>query len=209
MPSDRFATKVFGLAVLALLAYALVLIFRPFYGPIVWAVLIAFLLFPLVRRLRGAIGGRRSLAATLATLGVVLGLVLPAFMLAATFGGQAVELGQRLTRVAQQYQIQGAEDLTQIPIFGEVVQWVDDRIPATAAEIQAWLIRLLQSILHFLLSRGGDFVLGAFGIFGSLSLMLFVLFFFFRDGDDMAGRVIRLVPMDAKKKERLVATSAR
>ncbi len=204
MPADRFATRVFGLAVVALLAYALFLLFRPFYGPIVWALLIAFLLFPVVRRVRRAVRDRRGLAASLLTLGVVLGLVLPGVLLAAAFGGQAVELGQRLTHLASQYQIHGAQDLTQIPIFGEAVKWVDDRVPASAAQIQDWLIRTLQSVLQFLLSHSGDFVVGAFGVFGSLSLMLFVLFFFFRDGDAMAARVIHLVPMDQKKKERLV-----
>jgi len=204
MPSDRFATRVFGLAVLALLAYALLLIFRPFYGPVVWALLIAFLLFPVVRRVRRAVGNRHGLAAVLVTLGVVLGVVLPTGVVAAAFGGQAVELGQRLTSLAQQYRIRGAEDLTQIPVFGDVVKWVDERIPASAADVQAWLIQSLQSILHFVLAHSGDFVVGAFGVFGSLSLMLFVLFFFVRDGDAMASRAIRLIPMDPKKKERLV-----
>jgi predicted PurR-regulated permease PerM len=204
MPADRFATRVFGLAVLALLAYALFLIFRPFYGPMVWAFLIAFLLFPLVRRVRSAVSGRNGVAATLVTLAVIVGLVLPTVVVVAAFGGQAVELGQRLTAVAQQYQIRGAEDLTQIPVFGEAVKWVDERIPASAAEIQAWLIGTLQSVLHFVVSHSGTFVVGAFGVFGSLSLMLFVLFFFLRDGDAMVVRAIRLIPMDPKKKERLV-----
>ncbi len=204
MPSDRFATRVFGLAVLAILAYALFLIFRPFYGPIVWALLIAFLLFPVVRRVRRAVRDRRGLAAILVTLGVILGVVLPTAVVAAAFGGQAVDLGQQLRVLAQQYQIRGAQDLTQIPVFGDLVKWVDERIPASAGDIQEWLIQTLQSILHFLLSHSGDFVVGAFGVFGSLSLMLFVLFFFFRDGDAMAARAIRLVPMDPKKKARLV-----
>lgn len=204
MPSDRFATRVFGLAVLALLAYAIVRIFRPFYGPIVWALLIAFLLFPVVRRVRRAVRDRHGVAAILMTVGVILGIVLPAVVVAAAFGGQAVELGQRLSALAQQYRIHGAEDLTQIPVFGEAVKWMDDHIPASAAEIQGWLIRALQSVLQFLLSQSGNFVVGAFGVFGSLSLMLFVLFFFFRDGDAMAARAIRLVPMDPNKKERLV-----
>jgi predicted PurR-regulated permease PerM len=203
MPSDRFATRVFGLAVLAVLAYGLILIFQPFYGPIVWALLIAFLLFPTVRRVRRAVGDRRGLASTLVTLGVVLGLVIPAAFVAVAFGGQAVELGQQLTRLAQRYQIRGAGDLTQIPIFGEAVKFVEDHLPVTGAQIQEWLIRALQSVLQFLLSRSGDFVVGAFGVFGSLSLMLFILFFLFRDGDAMAARAIRLVPMDPKKKDRL------
>ncbi len=204
MPSDRFATRVFGLAVLAVLAYVLVLIFRPFAGPIVWAVLITFLLFPVVRAVRRIVRGRRGLAATLMTVGVVVGLVLPAVLVAGAFGGQAVELGQKLTQLAGRYQIRAAEDLTHVPILGEAVKWVEERFAVDTVQMRDWLIQSLQVVLQFLLSHSGDFVVGAFGVFGSLSLMLFILFFFLRDGDEMAARAVRLIPMDHKKKARLV-----
>jgi predicted PurR-regulated permease PerM len=204
MPQDRFATRVAGLAVVAVLAYVLVLIFRPFFGPIVWAFLIAFLLFPAVVRLRRALKNRKALAAAVLTLCVIGGFVIPAGVAAAAFGGQAVELGQRLTRLANQYQIRGPEDLTQLPIVGQAAAWLDERLPVSAAQIQTWAITALQRVLQFLLARSGDLVVGAFGLAGNLALMLFVLFFFFRDGDEMAGRVLRLIPMDPKKKERLL-----
>ena len=44
---DRFSTRVFALAVVAILAYLLFRIFSPFFGPIYWAFLLAFMLFPL------------------------------------------------------------------------------------------------------------------------------------------------------------------
>ena len=56
MPQDRFVTRVVALAVSAVLGYVLYLIFRPFIGSIVWALLLAYLLFPLVMRLRRRLG---------------------------------------------------------------------------------------------------------------------------------------------------------
>ncbi len=203
MPQDRFATRVFALAVSAVLAYALVLIFRPFVVAIVWAFLIAFLLSPAVTRVRRGLRGRRALAASVMTLAVVLGFVIPGAVVAAAFGGQAVELGQRLGRLAEQYQISAPEDLFDIPVVGQAAVWLDSKLPIDAAQIQAWAVKALQSILQFLLTHSRDFVAGAFGVFGGILLMLFVLFFFFRDGDEMAGRAIRLIPMDPKRKERL------
>jgi predicted PurR-regulated permease PerM len=203
MPQDRFVTRVVGLTIVAILAYLVVRIFRPFAGPIVWAFLVAFLFFPVVTRLRRRFGGRRALVALLVTIGVILVLVLPAAALAAAFGGQAVELVQRLRGLAESYQIRAPEDLLTIPIVGQGIAWLDTVLPFSAAQIQTWSVKTLQSAVQFLLSHSGAVVAGAFGVFGSVTLMLFVLFFFLRDGDEMAERVIRLIPMDADKKARL------
>src|SRR5262245_63914155 len=110
MPQDRFVTRVVALAVSAVLAYVLFLIFRPFIGSIVWAVLISYLLFPLVNRLRRRLGGRKALAAVLMTLVVIVGFGLPAALITAAFAGQAVELAQQMSQLAKQYQIQAPED---------------------------------------------------------------------------------------------------
>ncbi len=203
MPQDRFVTRVVALAIAAVLAYVLYLIFRPFIGSIVWALLLAYLLFPLVTRLRRRLGGRKNLASALMTLVVIVGFGVPAAVVAAAFAGQAVELVHRLSQLAEQYKIQAPEDLVAIPVVGQAVEWLDRLLPVTAPQIQTWAVRALQTILQFLLSHTGAWVAGAFGIFGNVSLTLFILFFFFRDGDEMGGRVVRLVPMDPKRKERL------
>jgi predicted PurR-regulated permease PerM len=203
MPQDRFVTRVVALAVAAVLAYVVFLIFRPFIGSIVWAVLIAYLLFPLVFRLRNRLGGRKALAALLMTLVVILGFGLPAAAIAAAFAGQAVELAQRLSQTAQQYQIQAPEDLVSLPVVGRALEWLDALLPASAAQIQTWAVGALQKILQFLIAHSGAWVAGAFGIAGNITLMLFILFFFFRDGDEMGARAFRLIPMEEKRKDRL------
>ena len=201
---ERFATRVVALAAFAVLAYVLYLIFRPFIGAIVWALLIAYLLFPAAVRLRGRCKGRKGLAAAILTVTVIVAFGLPAAVLAATFAGQAVELVQKLSRLAAEYQIQAPGDLVRLPVVGRAVEWLDAMLPVSASQIQTWSVLALQNILQFLLSHSGAWVAGAFGIFGNVALMLFVLFFFFRDGDEMAARVVRLAPMDPKKKERLL-----
>jgi predicted PurR-regulated permease PerM len=203
MPQDRFVTRVVALAVAAVLGYVLYLIFRPFIGSIVWALLLAYLLFPLVIRLRRRLGGRRGLAAAILTVAVIVGFGVPVAIITAAFAGQAVELVQRLSRLAQQYQIQAPEDLVVLPVVGKAVAWLDTVLPVSAAQIQTWAIRALQTVLQFLLAHTGAWVAGAFGVVGNISLMLFVLFFFFRDGDEMAERAFRLVPMEPRRKERL------
>jgi predicted PurR-regulated permease PerM len=50
---------------------------------------------------------------------------------------------------------------------------------------------------------GGGFFWGALGSLFGFAIMLFLLFFFLRDGDVMLARVRRLIPLDEARKERL------
>lgn len=201
--TDRFAARVFNLVVIALLGYAVLRIFRPFYGPIIWAALLAFLLFPLNAHLRRRLRDRRGLAATILTVAVTLGIAIPLIVGSVAFAKQAVELGQRLGDYAESHQIQDVGDVLKLPVIGTAMGWLEARTALTAADVQTWLVQAAQRAVQFLLARGRSVLLGALGLVGDLTLTLFVLFFFLRDGDRMAARVKRLIPLEAKRKDSL------
>jgi predicted PurR-regulated permease PerM len=205
MSESRFSTRVFGVAAAALLLYLLARILRPFFGPILWALLLAILLFPVNTWLRGKLHGRRGPAALLLTFAVTLGIVIPATLLMLVFVRQAAELLARVSELAGRYQIEKPQDLLRIPAFGRLVQWIDAKTPFSAAEFQQWLVNAARSILELAVSGGRSVLLGAVGAVVGLLLMLFILYFFFRDGDEMALRMLRLVPLEDSRKGRLVA----
>jgi predicted PurR-regulated permease PerM len=201
--TDRFASRVFNLAVLAALGYLLFRIISPFLGPIFWAVLLALILFPLNQNLRRRLRGRQGLAATILTIGVTLGIVLPAAAVAVTFARQGVELGHDLTAMAEKYRIAQLQDILHLPVIGNAVSWLQSKFGLDASRIQAWLSTAASSVTQFLLSHGRAFLFGAFGFVGDLTVMLFTLFFCFRDGDEVTERVIRIVPMENRRKDHL------
>ena len=97
-------------------------------GLALWALLLAFLLFPANQVLRRWLRGHRGGAAILLTVGVTLLLVIPASLLAAVFTGQASELVGLLHEAAGRYHIAQASDLLRVPILdrdGVVVARVD------------------------------------------------------------------------------------
>jgi len=200
---DRFSTRVFALAIVALLGFLLFRIFEPFLGPIYWAFLLAFMLFPVNRRLRRAMGGRKALAATILTIAVTLGIAVPVAVGSAAFARQAVELGHSMTQTAREYEIAGPQDLLKLPLIGRAIAWIQARFPFAGQQIQAWTVQGSQKVVQFLLARSGELVFGALGILGSLTLTLFILFFFFRDGDVMAARARNLIPLDERRRDRL------
>jgi predicted PurR-regulated permease PerM len=191
--------------VAALLAVVVYLILRPFLVPILWAVLLAFLLNPVNVWLRRRWHGtrRRGFAALLMTVLVTLAIILPATLIAVAFAGQASDLIQKLQVLAQRYRIARPSDLVRLPVVDRIVHWLADNTPVTVDQVQEWIVGGLRTALEFAVANSKSVFLGAVGAVIGLLLMLFVLYFFFRDGEETARRVMALVPLDEKRKRRL------
>ena len=79
MPEIRHDLTRTTLAVLCIggLIAASFLVVRPFLGALVWATTLVIATWPLMLKLQAAVGGRRGLAVTLMTIGLLLIVVLP------------------------------------------------------------------------------------------------------------------------------------
>ena len=184
---SHFYRRVFSLAAAGLLAFALFKILEPFIGPMLWALLLAFLLFPVNQGLRRMLRGCRGVAAILLTLVVTLLLVIPASLLAAAFTGQASELVGLLQEAAGRYHIVQASDLLRVPILDRAIQGIVGLVPVTAEQIQGWIVEAGKRLLQILVTTSGSFFAGALRGFVDLVLTLFLFFFFLRDGEEMAA----------------------
>lgn len=202
--ADRFSARAFSIGFALLLLYLLWLIFRPFVSPILWAGLLAFILFPVNAALRRRLRGRNGAAALLLTLAVLIGVVVPTVFLGMLFAKQAADLAGRVSALAARYQIEKPADLFRIPFLDRAVQWIDAKTPVSAAEIQQWVISASKSVVELALTYTKVLLLGALGLVGSLFLMLFILYFFFRDGDGMAAEFLQILPTEPGRKARLV-----
>ncbi len=201
---DRFYVRAFTVGFALLLLYVLWLIFRPFLSPILWATLLAFMLFPVNAALRRRFHGRHGGAALLLTLFVLVGVVAPSIFLGALFMRQAGELSARVTQVTSDYQIQKPQDLFRVPAVGRIVEWIDAKTPLTAAQVHDWVVGGAKSALGFAVAQSKAILLGALGFVASMVLMLFILYFFLRDGDAMAAEFLAALPVAPDRKARLV-----
>jgi predicted PurR-regulated permease PerM len=120
------------------------------------------------------------------------------------FVRQAGDLLGRVSSIATRYQVQRPQDLFRIPMFDQIARWFDERTPLSSADVQQYGVNAARSALEFALAHMKGLVLGVVAILGSLLLMLFVLYFFFRDGDRIAGEFLAAVPAPADRKEKLV-----
>jgi predicted PurR-regulated permease PerM len=195
-----FFTRVGAVLLLAALLYLVWLIVEPVWQPLLWAILLGALLAPVNARLTRRLGNRRKLASGLTTLGVVLLLLLPIVSIGGAVAAQAADLLERFDAKT----LRPANlDLSHVPLLARPLRWVQDTAGVSLGQIEAWLVTGAQRLLESLASSGGAVMLGAIGTIVSFVLMLFVLFFVLRDGPQFATRVVRMLPIEARLRQKL------
>lgn len=196
-----FYARAFALLTLFILGLLLYQILLPFFAPLAWALFIAFLLHPLHTWLVHKLGGRASLSSALLTLATLLMLLGPFAALGAAFVAQVADLLHYIQQLAGGRR--ALADLTQLPIVGSVLTWVQETFGVTLAQIQGWIIEATRNLLQLLAPLGGRIFIGALGTVVSFVLMMVMLFFMIRDGEHMVGAFRALVPLPPVQKTRL------
>jgi len=189
---DRLEDKFF-LILIVVVSLAFAFILTSFYGAILWGVVIAIMFAPLYRRLLRKMPERRTLASLLMLLAIILIVILPLTLIAASLTQQgAVVVGR----------IQSGE-----LNFGKLLQQILDALPGWATEllnrfgvfslgdmqekVTSGLVKGSQTIA----SQALDIGQSTFAFMVNLVIMLYLLFFLFRDGDGLARRIKDAIPL--------------
>jgi len=184
----------------ALTTLAFLALIGSFLMPVFWAAVLATVFFPLQSRYVAGFGGRRSLAA-LATVLTIIGLVVvPFFLIGLAMSREAVDLHDQITSGAVDLQapfrfLRRITPLasTYVGGFGIDVEGLTQRLSTAAVAVS-------QFVASRALSIGQD-VLRITALF---FLMLYMLFFFLRDGRQLVATLMRVLPLgDARERQLL------
>ena len=189
---------------LAVVTVAFGLVVWPFLGSIFWSVILAIVFEPLHARVLVRLGQRRT-AAALATLAlVVAGVGIPVAIVAALVVRQAsglyaaiasgrIDVGAAMQNAADAlpHWLLDALDTIGLGDSGAV----RDRLVASAGEASRF-------VATHLLRLGAD----SFGFALSVAVVLYLLFFLFRDGRALATRIDQAIPLAGHDKKSLLAT---
>jgi predicted PurR-regulated permease PerM len=200
--NSNFYPRVFALVVAAILGYLLYLVIDPIALPMIWAAFLAFLLFPLNLKLRQRFKGR-SLAASLLTALAPIVVLLPLSALSVEFVAQVSVLMRKLQKSSTELDIKSLSDLQQFPLIARGNSWLQEHAGVSAEQLQTWLVSGTSEVMQRAAGWSGSIFIGALGSLVSFIIMLFLLYFFVRDGDDLVVRGRDLIPLDEERKERL------
>jgi predicted PurR-regulated permease PerM len=166
----------------------------PFFGAVFWAMGFAIVFAPLHRRLIAALRGRRTLAALLTVLSILLIVILPAAVIAASLVREAIGVYARIQ----------SGDLDFVKMFREVgaalPAWATDwlqRLGLTdLGDLQDRLAEGLSKSFQFVATRAYSIGQNTFAFVVSFFVMLYVLFFLLRDGGALLVRIRDALPLE-------------
>lgn len=174
-----------GWTLLALLALGCLLVMRPFFSALVWAMVLSFSSWPLYRRLLRLVRGRRTLAALLMVLGMILVLLLPFVVIGATLAENVQQLGGATRRWMEAGLPAPPAWMERVPVVNRIVteQW--QSLAADSSKLLEEAKRLIEPASRWLLKAG--IALGQ-GVI-ELALSILITFFLLRHGTAVAERL--------------------
>ncbi|WP_017903627.1 AI-2E family transporter [Pseudomonas asplenii] len=189
------------LLLLVLVTLAFLWILQPFYGAVFWAVILGIVFAPLQRRLLRRLKARRNLA-SLCTLGACLVIaVLPVIVI----GALLVQEGTALYQSIESGRLDIAGHVAHFKqLLPASFQQMLDRFGLGDLDgLQAKVVEGVTQGSQFLASQAVSVGQGTFEFVMSFFIMLYLLFFFLRDGPELVRRIRTAVPLAEQQKRRL------
>ena len=206
--NTRVVFSICFLVLFALLLVQLGILFRPFLYPILWAMILARLTYPLYVRLRHFLNCRENPAAAVMTLAVTLLIVIPTIYVAVQGIQQGVQAYEDVSKWVQEGGLKHAgESIGRIPWLGRMAQPLVGSLVVTnggtSGGLEMSILEGGKSFAGFLVTQGGDLLKNVTAAGMAFLIMLFTLFFLFRDGDDISERIYRAIPLEEAHKARI------
>jgi predicted PurR-regulated permease PerM len=192
--------KTFLLLLVAVtLAFAWIL--WPFFGAVFWGTVLAILFAPPYRRLLRSMGKRRTLAALATVMIVLLMVILPATLITALLVQEGFSVYERV----QSGELNFGRYFQQV--FGALPGWVTDLLDRFGLTN----LGLMQERLSSGLMKGSQFLAAqalsigqnTFQFIINLFIVLYLLFFFLRDGDYLSRRIRNAIPLRVEQQRDL------
>ena len=175
------------LAALALLLVTAVAIFRLFLAPLAWAAILAYVTWPLFRRLEAGLRGRAAWAAAAMSALIVLLVVGPAVLVSLALATEAQQVYLDLKAWSARQPLVLPAWVGQFPWVGPQVRSRLESLAADPAGARQWLLAQAGPWSRTIASAVGDVGRNLAGA----GLALFALFFLYRHGGALLSQIER------------------
>lgn len=189
------------LLLLLLVSLAFFWVLWPFYGAVFWGAIFALMFSPLFLRLLQKMPQKRTLAALLTVSTILVLVILPVGLIIALLTQEAGSVYQRVqsgelsfSRYSQQ-------------IYDALPTWITGLLDRSGLTN----LGLIQARVSDSLTKGSQFIAtqalsigqNAFDFFVSFFIMLYLMFFFLRDGAALSRLIKEAIPMEAEIKRNI------
>ena len=190
--------------VLLVLFYQIAVIFSPFLVPVLWAIIIARMTNGLYVKLVHLLRGRDTLAAGLLTFAIMFLVIFPILSLTVLLV-QETTIAYR--SVVEWVQAGGMKQLPEylgkIPLAGRFIQEQLGTFVVAGSGYEGSIAEGTKTVGTFLLTQISGLARDAVSLTIDLCIMLFTLFFFYKDGRGLFWRLYHLLPLEERHKEKV------
>ena len=197
-----YAVIFFLLAVLGI-GFVCYRVLSPFLAAIAWAIVLAVAFQKPWLLLEHRMPKHRSLAAALLTLAIAVGVLVPASLLVGILANQIVGVVTNITTSLSARDVRSFSDFVALPKVARVLDDVRIRAGISPEDLQKLATGVVTRVSEVAGTLSGKLVLGAFEAMLTVLLVIFLLFFLFRDGQKMAAVTLDLLPTDADGRSRM------
>ena len=185
MVFDRSVEQILGIGALILLGLGCIVVLWPFLSALIWAAVLCFSTWPIYLWLERLLGGRRTPAALVMTLLVAAVVVAPFAILVATLADSVSSVVQGVNGILEQGPPAPPTWVAEIPLIGERLALYWQGLAYNAPAFLIELTKLIRPATDIAVAGGA--VLGV-GLL-ELALSVFIGYFFYRHGRQMAAYV--------------------
>lgn len=177
-------------------------ILLPFYGTVLWGVIIALLFAPLNRWLLPRMRQRRNLAALTTMLAAVVVVVLPTVLVAASLAREVSDLYARI----DSGELKPAQIMR--GVFNALPDWLTDLLDRVGLGNFDLIVRKLTQALtqgsQLIASHTFNLGQDVLGLVVSLCIALYLAFFLVRDGTSIVRAIRTAIPLPPDDKQELL-----
>lgn len=177
------------ITLIALLIIGCVFVLYPFMAAMLFSAVICVFTWPLYQRIWHALGRRDVLAAITMTLLLLFSLILPMAYLAVNFAGSVTILLNEAQSALRNLQPDAPEWIRDFPIVGKLLADFWRVSVISPEELTQLMSQYAEPVRNFMLQA----VQVVAGGLLQLVIVVFVAFFFYRDGRRMANSVVAIV----------------
>ena len=186
---------------LVLVTLAFFGLIQSFFQPLFAAAVLAIIFRPLARRLEDAFHGRRASAAMFTILAIVILVFVPLAMVGLAVSREALGLYDRVGRG----QVAVPEVVTN---WSPVLVNLGTRVGIDTEDLQQNIAEAAGTGVQLIATQAVVFGQNALRVGAQTALMLYVLFFFLRDGDRIMAAIVRAIPLGGGREQVLFARFA-
>lgn len=195
--SDRLTT-VLSYGALVVLGYLVFLIVQPFAAPLTWSAILCIFFYPVYEHLEKRFSP--TVASLMCTAGVTLLLILPVLFVLLYAAREAIDASVQIRALLN-------ESAAALPV--NFADWIRRHLPESLRDVDFLgpLRQGTERIATYLASSVGAMLKNLFSFFVNFFLLLFALFFVFRDGKKIMRAVRHLIPFERQLQQEMLSES--